>query len=671
MKRHLLYLVTTLLAGACLALASCSDSDTDTGSNLPEPNFPQPVTPTVAAGDTYLLEIDPAPNQEWEISISTSFAPYFWIEDGSQNVYKIRGAAGKAEVKIGVAALEEFDENRSCEVTMRMGGQTKVIATITRGTLEREFSLRLCKMEDNDFAYNPEPDSDIAYDYETQTASVIDLRWPEGRNGFMLPILIEANFDWHIKQMPEWLSAPEIASGGAGRKLEIRLQGDVSKYPLDGDDQGKIVFCDRNNPEASYEFGMSIPACRDILRIDRISLDTPLEFNGRGQFYANNSWVDGGALGYITSSEEAKFFTVVKDDKGFYYGSPEMTDWVVIDPQPWNTVSGDVMQQREFTVTTEANPAEAPRSAELLALPPSLAQQISDPDLDLFSGDCKSIKEEYLPFLFAKVNQTAAAGVIEALDPVAMLGVGAEFKPISATDWPSTDFGAPSNFQLTYTKDWSWEESYLHIDRETYTYEIYGYDGTSEKLDPQNCWITIEKSERGTVIRMDPDKYEKPAGQKESFIVFSDAEGVFAMVYCIYDPNAQIGGGGFTAEFAYPELVQGATLEAITYENIDRLAAAYPDLEDDMRENLSMDRPLYILVYTTAEPYNAVISTSGFQQIMIMPMSGAEWCNYEPQGSSVLFSMEKPAADQEQTAKAEFVGAGSETIGFIYCIPAF
>lgn len=55
----------SLLAGACLAAASCSDSDEDT--KLPSPNFPEAVSATIEAGGTYTLEIEP--NQNWEVSI--------------------------------------------------------------------------------------------------------------------------------------------------------------------------------------------------------------------------------------------------------------------------------------------------------------------------------------------------------------------------------------------------------------------------------------------------------------------------------------------------------------------------------------------------------------------------------------------------------------------------
>ena len=88
MKRHYLHLVMSLLAGACLAAASCSDSDKEV--KAPSPNFPEAVSPTIGAGETFTIEIDP--NQDWEASIPTATAAWFWIEDGTQKVWtRLRG----------------------------------------------------------------------------------------------------------------------------------------------------------------------------------------------------------------------------------------------------------------------------------------------------------------------------------------------------------------------------------------------------------------------------------------------------------------------------------------------------------------------------------------------------------------------------------------------------
>lgn len=680
MKRHILHFATALLAGACLIASSCSDSDD--ANKVPAPNFPEAVTPAVPAGGTYTIEIEP--NQDWEVRIPTTadVSTWFWIQDGSQQTYRVRGNAGKAQIVIGVSELEEFDQTRSCEVTMTMGGQSRVIATITRGTVDRTFSLYTCQLDENgDFAYNTETGDDaLSYLYNTEAPASIDLIWPEGRSGFMLPILISGNFDWRLAEKSEWISSMAVSSGGAGTQVEILLRGDVTKYPLDGDNEGKIVFCDKDNPEKTYAYKVTIPACRDRLEISRISKDTPLEFNAKGQYYnaSSGGWNDGGAIGNITSIEGSKFFVVVKKE-GSYYGSPEETGWVTIDEQAWDATSGEVIQNRSFTIKTAVNTGDA-RSAELLALPASLAARITDPGTQLFTSSYEEIKPEYQPYVFASLNQTEPAGVISAVNPAAMTEVGAELKKLSKNEWPWQGQWAsiPDAYKLTYTQTWSSDESYLTFEIPYTGYEIYGFDGPyASQLEQTNCWITVETKEQGVLIKMDPKKNTNPGpdGENEATIIFKNADGNYALIYCIYDPDAQIGGGGeeFTVSFAYPDMVQGATLEAVTAENLEEMSALYPDLQGDFNENLGMGYVLYVLKYTSASPTQAVLDTTGsYQQIMVMPYSGAEWLDYEPlSDTQVLISMQKPAADQEQTGMVQFLDSSWTPKCIVYCIPSF
>ena len=142
---------------------------------------------TIGAGGTYTLEIEP--NQNWEVSVPTATAAWFWIQDETQKVWTLRGGAGASRIVIGVAELDEFDDTRVCEVTLKMGGQSKVIATITRGTLERGFSLRTCKLDQyGDFEYGGS-ETGLTYSYNEGEAESIDLTWPEGRTDFSMPIL--------------------------------------------------------------------------------------------------------------------------------------------------------------------------------------------------------------------------------------------------------------------------------------------------------------------------------------------------------------------------------------------------------------------------------------------------------------------------------------------------
>lgn len=155
----------SLLAGAGLAAASCSDSDKEIKASHPQ--LPRSGLPDHRSGETFTIEIDP--NQDWR-QASRPQRPHG--SDRGRNAEGLDPARRPRPARIVTAAaeLEEFDDNRVCEVTLTMGGQSKVIATITRGTLDRGFTLRTCQLDDyGDFIYNPNStETGLTYLYGTE-----------------------------------------------------------------------------------------------------------------------------------------------------------------------------------------------------------------------------------------------------------------------------------------------------------------------------------------------------------------------------------------------------------------------------------------------------------------------------------------------------------------------
>lgn len=667
----------SLFLGACLTAASCSDSDKEI--KAPTPNFPEMTSPTIGAGETCTIEIDP--NQNWEVSIPTATAAWFWIEDGTQKVWTRRGSAGPAQIVIGAAELEEFDDNRVCEVTMTMGGQSKVIATITRGTLDRGFSLRTCQLDEyGDFIYNPNStETGLTYLYNTDPAKGIALTWPEGRTGFSMPILVDGNFQWVLSKLPEWLEVPAKTIGEPGAKLELRLLGDASRYPLDGAED-TLVFTDKSNAEVTYEIPISIPACRDIFSVSGLSAET--KFNAKAEYFnsMNGDWVPGNAMGSIQSIKGAKLFlfSEVTQQWGDPYLSAEAEDvkWILLTEKPWDDTPGsDVVQSRSITVGVTENGGDA-RKAILLALPSAVAETISDPN-ELIDMD---IRDEYKQYIVTTINQEAYPGSITANNPSGMTEIGAAFEKLPANDWNIGEFGVKDGYKLIYTKEWSNDpESTLTVDREYTSVAYFDYD--LQPMSGEESWLSVRKTAEGIIIDMDPskDKCGDNSMANEGiahmgFIVFSDADGRFALIQSIYDENYPIGGGGdgFEVKFAMPDLVSGATLVEITKENYETVAGGNTDLLASFAENLGMGVPQYMLTYTSAEPSNAVLEVSPYQQIMLMPMSGAEWLDYEPMSETqILVSMAKPEAEQAPYGMLQFMDGSWNMKCIVYCMPAF
>ena len=111
------------LAGVGLLLGSCSKDD-DGGSNLPEPNFPAKTTLGIEVGGTCTIPI--SPNQTWSVSIDrTEAGEWFWLDDDGMPAYTIRGKAGEHEIVVCVSDVEEHDTDRSIDITMTMGDQSR------------------------------------------------------------------------------------------------------------------------------------------------------------------------------------------------------------------------------------------------------------------------------------------------------------------------------------------------------------------------------------------------------------------------------------------------------------------------------------------------------------------------------------------------------------------
>lgn len=671
MKRHLLHLMTPLLAVFCLAATSCSDSEDS--PTPPSPNFPDPVSATIEAGWTYTQQL--APNQNWEVSIPTELAAWFWMEDDTQRVWTKRGnAGGTVEIIIRASELEEYDDTRICKVTMTMGGQSKVIATITRGTLGRGIGVYASQIDDDgSFLFDPNSaETGLTYLYETETATDVGLIWPYGQSGFSMPILVEANYDWAISKMPDWISNPTITIGKAGTKTEVRLIGNVEAYPLDGA-HDKLVFIDRRNPEVVFEVPVSIPACRNIFEV---TIDGEIKFNSKGEYYnvMNGGWTAGTIRGQIKGIKGARFYKIVEiTDR---WGNTRLsadeadTNWITLTEDAWE--DNAVIAERNFRIGAIANTGDA-RKARIIALPASLA--VEDP-YELFDMD---IREEYQPYVCTSITQEAAPGPIQALTPEKMLEIGAKMEKLPSSDWFLSNFGVADGYKLIYTKQWSNDpESTLATERAYTGYKCYDYD--LNEMTPANSWLSVRKTSDGFVVDMDPSL--DPTGESSmnaegiahiGFIVFSDGNGDFALIQCIYDENYPLDDDKpFEVKFAMPDFVNGAELVHVTKENYVEIAGGNSSREQFFAEQLGMGVPLYQLTYTQAQPANAALEVSVYQQIQIMPYSGAEWLNYEPQSETRLqILMDKPTTEQAQEAMIQFLDSSWGIKAIVYCIPAF
>ena len=399
MKKYFSVRVVALLA-AGLALASCND-DKPVEQTPVEPVFPTAVTEALEAGETYTLNVEP--NVDWtvELKYDADAAGWFWIQDGNSQVYTVRGKAGdKAVIEVCAGDQTDFDKVRTCTLEMTMGEKAQTIATFTRGTIERTFTLAYCDIEadGSDYVYNEEQGSDIQYRYGenlTGEKPAIPLEWIIRTKDFRRALLVSANFDWQLKSRPEWLGDLRVTGGKAGETVEFEIEGDPYKYPLE-DASGELVFCAVANKDAAYTYMVQIPGCKDMFGISGFSSET--KANETGEIFVQNITGEGtyedasiGVTGTVMGRDNVKLyvFAYVTDGQGSYWdNSEENVSWV----NAVLTYSGEetVLRDHALNITVSPNGGKE-RKACIIAIPEDKAPA----EAWSFFPDGQSIGEQY------------------------------------------------------------------------------------------------------------------------------------------------------------------------------------------------------------------------------------------------------------------------------------
>lgn len=212
--------VTLLLA---VLVTACT---TDEGT--PAPNFPDPVADFVEPNSTYTLHL--SPNQEWMVSIPSTASDFWGIRNGEQISYSIGGPAG--DVTVEIVCLAEMNDlaDHEVEVSMRMGGETRVIATLTLSRGEALLNIVPAKIaEDSDgheYFQTPAESTGFLYEYGEPLAegAAVPMLWDATRNGYVSYIRVESNFSYGTNIEAAGLRLTELQSPSAsGRYSEYEV----------------------------------------------------------------------------------------------------------------------------------------------------------------------------------------------------------------------------------------------------------------------------------------------------------------------------------------------------------------------------------------------------------------------------------------------------------------
>ena len=528
-KNNISGFFAALVMGSALFAASCEKPSEET----PAPEFPQLIEKTVAPGESVTIPVQA--NLDWEISVPENGLQWFWIQDGAFQLYRLSGKAGEAEVVIGVSATEEFDNDRVCEVTLTMGGESKVIARLVRPSKEKHLTVYAAVVVDGEVQFNETGDS---YLYETEEAESLDMIWTGSE--FRLPIKVESNYNWSIKT-PEWARV-DVPSDGVGEKNLI-VYGVPSAYPLDAA-SGKLQFM--SGEKVVKEYTVNIPGCKDIFSYKMDMSITELEFNYQGQIKVATGFIDGPASGYVSGADGIRVIALSRNESGFSADAPS---WLEVNVAEYDRTEGaDVLQQRNLTVSVALNEGDN-RHAALLFLPPTLTVAASD----LFEGT--EIKEEYKQYSVPVTQLSSDQEFISMLaNPSDMAAGGATFA-VSENEDLYNRFGQTRYaYELVYTNQYARDNARMIFTSAVTSYKVFDENGFLS--------MTLDEDMKGGVVDMVSE-----TAQTGHVVLYGTEGNVLAVIECRFDPEEIIGevaDVAFIGESVMYAPMVGATLEDVS-----------------------------------------------------------------------------------------------------------
>ncbi len=545
MKRNFLLGMMALLAAAGMSFVSCGDPieptpgpdgpDTPVTPKPETPVFPEAIEKALEAGGSHTLELQP--NVDWKIELKyeTESTGWFWIQDGNSQAYTLRGDAGK-KVSVTVCAGDQtdFDTVHSCTLEMTMGDETKTIATFTRGTVERTFSLAYCKVEDNgsDYVYNEDISTGFNYSYNealTGDSPVVPLVWLERTRSFRRSVLLSANFDWQLKSKPEWLLDLKVTGGAAGEQFEFEFEGDPYAYPLESA-TAEIVFCAKENRDATYTFSVQIPGCKDMFGISGFTAET--RANAAGEIYEQTISGEGaysdatvGITGSVLGLDDVKIYTFVyfveNQFSTYWDNSAENTSWIKASLAAWET-GGPVLQERGLNITVTKNEA-AERKACIIAIPASKAPASEY----MFFPDGQNLDEQYKQYVVTTLTQAGAESSGAGDEPPAVTVEPITFIFESQYNYPITEDIATLE-QVTESNMEALIQKYAKYDK----LNISDYFGGTSATYILTYYSTSQSMNQLSIPNFDPTKTLgitcHPANKKE-WLSYEESENAFSI----------------------------------------------------------------------------------------------------------------------------------------------
>lgn len=544
-SNNILKSFAALMMGCAIFTVSCVDP----APEQPAPEFPDLKEIMVSPGDKVTIPVEA--NLDCEITVPENTIQWFWIQDGSFQIYKLSKKAGSFELVIGVSETEEFDQDRTCEVKMTMGGESKVIAKLLRPSKEKNLTLYAATVADGEVQFTDEGE----YAYETSEAKSVDMIWTG--SDFRLPVKVESNYPWTIRT-PEWARL-DVPSDATGTK-ELVVYGVPSKYPLDAA-SGKLQFM--AGDELIKEYTLNIPGCEDIFSYTVGMGLSEIEYNYAGKVKTVAGFVDGPVTALINGTSGTKVFAVEKIDGKYDLVNPEDPSWLHIDVEEYDHTEGsDVLQERNVSVSADLNEGDD-RSAVIFFLPPTGWHR----GKELFTDDFAAIKDEFIQYAVPVTQLSSDQEFISMFsNPSDMATAGATFS-VSANEELFTMFGQTRYaYELVYTNQYASDNARMAFTSPVTSFKVFDEKGV-DKTDEEDFFLSVSLDDDtlAGVIHMVSDS------KKEGYVVFYGTTGnVLAVVMCTLDPDeviSEVEDVAFIGESVMYAPMVGATLEDVSMDS--------------------------------------------------------------------------------------------------------
>lgn len=542
MKKNRIYRLFAALVMGSAFMVSCKP---DTPVETVAPEFPQMTSHTVTPGSE--VELSVTGNMDWTVSVPEESLQWYWIKDGSFKVDRISGKADEpAVVVIGVSTTEEFDSDRSCEVTMTMGGESKVIAKLVRPAKEKTLTLYTAVVVDGEIQF---VEDGSGYQYGTDEAQRVDLIWTG--SDFRLPIKVDANFDWTVKT-PEWavIDVPETSAG----TVDVNVYGVPPEYPLEAS-EGKIQFM--YGDTVVKEYAISIPGCQDKFSYSVGMALSELDFDFNGQIKTPMGYVEGPVTASIYGTSGASVFAVELVDGKYDIASATDPHWLTVADEPYDYSEGaDVLQTRNVTISASLNEGED-RQAVIFFLPPTGWTR----DDGLFTESLDAVKEEYRQYALPVIQHSSDQEFVQMLSDASDMAAGGASFAVSEDQDLYTKFGQTRYaYELVYTRQYARDNARMMFTSAVTSVKIFDEDGA--EMTEGFLSITLDENNRGGVIDMVTETLSTGY-----VVLYGTTANVLAVIRCTFDPSTIIGEVADVAFIGESEMyapMVGATLEHLT-----------------------------------------------------------------------------------------------------------